>query len=122
MDSDENHPRVMAAAEALNRDIQNFIVGRPLTPETLSLLGELIQRARRIARQRDGVELPELVGVVIPRHRRVHLYRRDLDRPAIEARVKLLAKTYPDLTAHELASIVRQAWPRYRPHQVGIVE
>lgn len=120
MITDENDPRFQAVAQVLVSDLQQFIIGQPLDAPTLNALGELVRRAQSISKSEYGVDFPKLVALVIPRHRRVHLYRADLEAPAIAVRIKLLAREYPDLTPQELADMVRRAWPSYRPHQVGL--
>jgi hypothetical protein len=116
MIDDENHPRMLAAAEDLRAALAAKFMGRPaMAEQTVVDLRSLLQEHRAKWR-RLGVDFPHLVPLIIPRLGKLDLVNAALseNREALRIRIVSHARLHPDATAQEIALAWRLAFPDLR--------
>lgn len=114
MIDDPNHPLMVAAAQALEHDVNRLLGRKRLNNNFMVRLDELV-RAHRLKARGRGVDFPVLAAFVFPRLGSVELVRADLDRAGIKTQVLNMTAKHPTVTVEELAWALSKAFPHYRP-------
>ena len=117
------NPELQRSVTFLRERLKRFCnSGAEFDRDVISKIESIVRLHRIQAKQSHGIDFPELVPLIFPSIRYVHLVRRDLEPKSIEATIVNLAQQFPMVPMAEMARSIGAAFPDFtKTHLNGLV-
>jgi len=115
---EDNDPRLITATNDLLKRLEPF-VGQDFGVQNIERICEIVRDHRAEFRRENQADFPVLVPFVLPSLRFIHFVRPDIEDKEIRIQLRnllvQLSRRQLLPAAIEVATAVRQCWPRYKP-------
>jgi len=116
---EDNDPRLIRATNDLLERLRPF-VGQHFDALNVERICEIVRDHRAEFRRENQADFPPLVPFVLPSLKFIHFVRPDIDNKEIQIQLRNLLvqlSRRPNVlpSALEVATAVRQCWPKYEP-------
>lgn len=102
---------LMAEQRAIAVQVSLYL-GEDMVGSIVQIIEEYVdEHVNRV--RRNGLDMPKLAVIVMPKSGNIDIVPRDLDKAGIETLIVNLAKKYPGVSAHELGFAINRAFPGY---------
>jgi hypothetical protein len=115
--NDADEELIIAQEQRLLMGRLKSMLGRKIERGAFDFAADAIAESRTKLKRRYNIDMPPLVAFVVPSVGLVHITREDRDADYIERLVIQTARTFPNVSAAEIAAALAAAFPKYRPRR-----